>query len=676
MERLLGESIKQEAQILKELKDETIEDISIINDEMIQITGRRTIPNSIIIPVEGLLREKEISLEDAHQLTKKELKQYAFNVLCREVIGEIATIEEATRINGETDLFAYFEPGQLLSILGIKTTEIPRYGPLSDVINVMAEKFDIFPHTESETTESAETDSKTNDFLYAACVTKMRFEQEGREGNSNAQALLNAIYTFDYGNLSEKGSEVVTSQGQARDIAHGLKGYGRASGYDNSLTYPIEFAQARIEGINIINALYSKMVELEYFEPYTEPRKTQDIYELVYANIDKYLEKIIEEAKEIHDDLTPREIGGITRKGFGKKGYVNPQVSLAISNHYLDDIFMQYGIGTDEQERKLAVSQRIRRLSGIDGIGNVELYEENLRKLQSKMITGLTLSKEGNIEIDGEMYATTDIGKVRENQEDAVLLLKDGDVPGLKMMIVADGMGGADKGEVASHRIVNQIREWFEGLSVEEKEHYYSNIADIEQELNKIIREVANELDRRLFKRGGATIVCSIIGRDETIITNVGDSRAYIVNDGRLEQVSVDDAYVQEEYEKGEIPSRDAMRFHHKAYVITSSVGGRRLKKIHSSILSNDDYDMILLFSDGVTDCLSEEEIAVITRTTDKSKLSQELVRHALENLSIAPEEVANMWGYDSEIEGGKDNSTAAVYVKDEKDRDKDEGER
>ena len=573
--------------------------------------------------------------------------------------------------------FRYIKPEQFLSVLFIKTKKIPRHGPLSDIIDLMAEKIEIFPQTESETIESIKTDSKTDDFLYAACVTKMRFEQEGSKENSNVQALLNAIYRSDYGSLSEEDSEVVTSQGQARDIAHGLKGYGMASGYSNSLILLHEkYAEIRIEGVNIVNELYSRMVALGYFKPYSEPRSTKDIYELVYENINRYLEKIIEEAKEIHDELTPKKIGGITRKGFGQEGYVNPRVSLAISNHYLDEIVMQDGIGTEEEERALAVSQRVRQLIGIDGIKNIELYDENLRRLQSRMITGLTLSKEGNIEIDGEMYATTDIGKERENQEDAVLLLKDGDVPGLKMMIVADGMGGEEKGEVASHRVVNKIKEWFEGLSKEQKEHYYSNVHDIEKELNKIIRKIANELNYELFGIGGATLVCSIIGKDETIITNVGDSRAYIVKDGKLEQISTDDAYVQDEYERGKIPSKDAMRFHYKANVITSAIGGGELEDIHSSILSNDDYDMILLFSDGVTDCLSEEEIEVITRTTDKCKLSQELVRRALDNLSLAPKEVADNGAYVPEITGGKDNTTAAVYVNDDKDRNKGERER
>ena len=674
MENLLCNLLKQKSQILKELRRGRIEDIHITNDGMIKIVGRDTAPNTIEIPIEGLLKEKGISLEEANNLTKKELVQYAFNVLCREIIGEIAEIEEDEGKDKKEDIYAYFEPGEFFSIIVLQTTEIPSYGYLCDVIDVMAEKFALFEDTEGVPVVPKEIESMTDNFLYAACVTKMRSKLEGRDGITDAQALLNAIYRLDFGDLSEIGNEIVPKQGQARDIAHGLNGYVRAARYKDNFFYPKDFAQAKIEGINIINNLYFRMVELGYIEPNYEPENIQDIYELVYSNIDKYLEKIIEEANEIHVNLTPGKINGITRKESGHEGYVNPRVSLAISNHYLDNIFMDYGIGTDEQERALAVSQKVKKITGIDGLENVELYEDNLRRLKSRMLTGLTLSKEGDVQIDGEMYATSDIGKQRENQEDAVLLLKDGDVPGFKMMIVADGVGGTDRGEVASHKLVNKVKEWFEGLSKEQKEHYYSNISDIEQELDKIIRKIANELDYELGIGGSTTFVCAVIGKDETIITNVGDSRAYLVKDGRLEQVSVDDAFVQEQYEKGKIPSKDAMRFHKKANVITSCVGGIvDIIEIHPSIVKNDEYDMVLLFSDGVTDCLSEEEIAVITRTTDKTELSQKLVKRALDNESLAPEEVADNTDYKSVIKGGKDNTTAAVYINNDNENNRDE---
>lgn len=303
-------------------------------------------------------------------------------------------------------------------------------------------------------------------------------------------------------------------------------------------------------------------------------------------------------------------------------------------------------------------------------ISNIELYEENLRKLQSLMISGITFETEGDIQIGDDLFASTNIGKARDNQEDAVLLIKDGKIPNFKIMVVADGMGGEHDGDVASHELVSKVKEWFEQLSDKEKAYYYTNISDIKERLNSLINEASIEISEEISGRGGTTIVCAIIGKNETLITNVGDSRAYIVRNGKLEQVSTDDASVQILYEEGMIPTKDAMRFHCDSNLITAAVGLEMIENIHSTIISNDDYDMILLFSDGVTDCLSEDEIAVITRYSELNKLSNELVKRALDSHSKVPKEVANNNDYYKEIDGGKDNTTVAVYINSKEDDD------
>ena len=113
------------------------------------------------------------------------------------------------------------------------------------------------------------------------------------------------------------------------------------------------------------------------------------------------------------------------------------------------------------------------------------------------------------------------------------------------------------------------------------------------------------------------------------------------------------------------------MRFHRESNIITQCLGERKIKNIHSALINNSDYDMLLLFSDGVTDCLSDERIAVICRNSDKKEISKRLVRHASIHDSVAPQELydilPNINGF---IFGGKDNSTAAVYLN-EKDEER-----
>ncbi|MBR3162726.1 MAG: hypothetical protein IKF17_01320 [Clostridia bacterium] len=129
-----------------------------------------------------------------------------------------------------------------------------------------------------------------------------------------------------------------------------------------------------------------------------------------------------------------------------------------------------------------------------------QLYIENINKRNSKMISGLTPEVEGDIELDEDCYASTGIGKIRENQEDAVLLVKDKEISDFKMLVVADGMGGEQKGELASHLIVNKLKDWFEGLSTEEKELYYSSVENLEEDLKNKIQEISFDVDWHLYR--------------------------------------------------------------------------------------------------------------------------------------------------------------------------------
>ena len=229
------------------------------------------------------------------------------------------------------------------------------------------------------------------------------------------------------------------------------------------------------------------------------------------------------------------------------------------------------------------------------------------------------------------------------------------------MMVVADGMGGEQKGEVASHIIIEKLKEWFESLDEEQKNCYYTGVSNLSQELQDRIQQISIEIEKELYGLGGATIVCAIVGINDTLILNVGDSRAYSFYNGKLEQVTIDDAIVQEEFEKGKIPNKDAMRFHTEAAGITQCVGMGKIAHIHTRVLNNSDYSMLLLLSDGVTDCLSEVDIEAICNTAEKEKVAKVLVKKAIEHDSIAPEYLLDYFSFNLLVPGGKDNTTAVV---------------
>lgn len=327
---------------------------------------------------------------------------------------------------------------------------------------------------------------------------------------------------------------------------------------------------------------------------------------------------------------------------------------------------------THEYDHDAAVDTTVLEEKGEDTevqIEDIVTYPENIEELNSRMITGLTSVVEGDIELDENCYATTAVGRRRENQEDAVILIKDEEIPEFKMMIVADGMGGEQKGELASHIIVTELKKWFESLTEENKKYYYSDVAGLEEKLKDEIQRISFDVDWQLYGLGGATVVCALIGERDTLITNVGDSRAYVIKNGRLEQVSIDDAIVQEEFDKGNIPYKDAMRFHHDAAGITQCVGMGKIENIHSKTIENNEYDMLLLFSDGVTDCLSEDDIAVICKKTDRTKVAKMLVQKAIEHDSIGPDILyEDYFDFELYIPGGKDNTTSAIFIPSEED--------
>ena len=288
-----------------------------------------------------------------------------------------------------------------------------------------------------------------------------------------------------------------------------------------------------------------------------------------------------------------------------------------------------------------------------------------------KIISGLTKKVEGSINIDDELYATTDIGKIRENQEDAILLIKDKEIPKFKMMVVADGMGGWSNGEVASNIIVNKLKEWFENLNEKEKKCFYNGIGGLRKSLQKTIKNdiQSDVLDKTKFL-GGSTLVCAVVGKDETLIANIGDSRAYYIKNGKIEQISREDTVSYEKLEQGKLPSKEATRFDRDSNQLVQCIGmnKKELKSPHMQVIKNNEYDMILLFSDGVTDCLSDEDIAVVCKNSDKKELTNKIVEKAIRHDSIEPEEYIDYIDMNYYIPGGKDNTTAVAYIPKEND--------
>ena len=293
-------------------------------------------------------------------------------------------------------------------------------------------------------------------------------------------------------------------------------------------------------------------------------------------------------------------------------------------------------------------------ISSAEKMKNLQIYPDTIEKCKMLAIGGHGFANvEGNIQLDN-MYASTSIGKIRQNQEDAVALIKHPNIDDFKMMIVADGMGGEENGEIASSLVVEKVKNWFESLSQRD----YSDTELLEDKLAIALAKINKEICREV-SGGGSTFVGAITCKDRTVIANAGDSRAYKLENEKIVQITDDMSPSYTDWKIGIIEEKDDIRFHKRSSSIDVCMG---LDEDFSfQIVSVERNIPIMLCSDGLTDCLSDEEIFVITKKTNIKDLADALVKKALENDSIAREGL-NPERYRPIIPAGKDNTTVAIF--------------
>ena len=202
--------------------------------------------------------------------------------------------------------------------------------------------------------------------------------------------------------------------------------------------------------------------------------------------------------------------------------------------------------------------------------------------------------------------ARTDVGIVRSGNEDNYLMLSDRGI-----FIVADGMGGHAAGEVASEmavRIISRELGSLRGLTDEQVAERLRNAVLASNEA--IFARTLTEHDKRGM---GTTVTTLVLLPGRYLIGQVGDSRAYLLRDGRLLQVTKDHSYVQEQVDAGLLTHEQA-RAHPYSNVITRCVGA-------GSEVAPDVYfgtlrtgDILLIASDGLTGMLEDQQLAEILK--------------------------------------------------------------
>ncbi len=234
-----------------------------------------------------------------------------------------------------------------------------------------------------------------------------------------------------------------------------------------------------------------------------------------------------------------------------------------------------------------------------------------------------------------EAYARTDVGPVREHNEDSMLIDVDNGV-----FVVADGMGGHAAGEVASAMASETVHRTLVGaVDPEEtrlvRDHESEDPADVLRERLRYAMNQASIGIRRASeidpeKRGmGTTLVVLVIDGDQAHLAHVGDSRAYLFRNGRLIRLTRDHTVVQQEIDAGRLTPELARLLPHK-HILTQSVGFHGPVEPDTTTRAIESGDIFMLCSDGMTDPLDDDAIEKLMTDVPVDVLADTLVEAAL----------------------------------------------
>ena len=261
--------------------------------------------------------------------------------------------------------------------------------------------------------------------------------------------------------------------------------------------------------------------------------------------------------------------------------------------------------------------------------------------------------------------AKTHQGLIRENNEDQYLVVRlrksldlldtslgDDDRPRLAdqegfVLLVADGIGGRAGGERASAMVVKETTRYLLGAA-----KWFFRLDDPDEHVRlRMLQEALDRIDRQIIEEGqenpalagmGTTLTgASIVGTD-LFVVHVGDSRAYLYRDEKLEQLTTDHTIVQELVDQGVI-SPEAARSHRLPGVLTKALGGKPGVEAEFVKLRLLPGDRLLLCTDGLSELVHDDQIAEILKLhSDPIDACDTLVGAALDT-------------------GGRDNVTVIV---------------
>lgn len=226
------------------------------------------------------------------------------------------------------------------------------------------------------------------------------------------------------------------------------------------------------------------------------------------------------------------------------------------------------------------------------------------------------------------MYQATNVGKVRDNNEDALTVIEP------ETFVVADGMGGAQAGEVASQMLIETMRSF---LAKTPRPWDEKILAQAILLANDKILNTARRHEE-YHGMGTTATILSLDGK-QAHFAHVGDSRLYLLRGDTFKQITEDHSYVETLVKRGEITEAEA-RVHPMKNILTQAVGAVANLHIDTGNFIAQSGDKFLLCTDGLTNMVEDADIKNILQTAESP--ADVLIEAAL-------------------IAGGKDNITVIV---------------
>lgn len=227
-----------------------------------------------------------------------------------------------------------------------------------------------------------------------------------------------------------------------------------------------------------------------------------------------------------------------------------------------------------------------------------------------------------------KIFQATHVGKVRRNNEDSLIVIEP------STFVVADGMGGASAGEVASQMLVEVVKIVLENVPAPWDEKILARAIIV---ANEKILETARQNDD--YRGMGTTATILSLNEAQGYFAHVGDSRIYLLRDNQLQQLTEDHSYVETLVRRGELTAEEA-RVHPMKNVLMQAVGAIKELYVDAGNFAVQSGDKFLLCTDGLTNMVDDANITKILQTA--SNPADALIEAALEA-------------------GGKDNVTVIV---------------